>query len=114
MFWFVPALSIFVSVIYFRNSPKDQSLSRRLLVSAHGIILAAIFIGAIVVWQIGSARASLGAPFAITLIVPLVLTVATFIWFRGPRYIHAIQVVNLFCLAATFFVGGMAITGDWL
>jgi hypothetical protein len=114
MFWVSPALSILVSVIYFRSSPRDQSLSRRLLVSAHGVILALIYIGAIIVWQAGCARTNFGEPFAIILAVPLVFTLATFLWFRGPRYIHLIQFVNLFCLAVTFLIGGMAVTGNWL
>jgi hypothetical protein len=114
MFLITPILSVLISVIYFRKSPKDQPLARRYLVSAHGVVIAVIYVAAILVWQSGAARDALAKPFTFVCITPLLFILASFIWFRGPRYIHLLQLGNLFCLAATFFVGGMAVTGDWL
>src|SRR6266480_4151907 len=35
-----------VSVVYFRLSPPDQSLRDRLLISAHGVLISASYLGA--------------------------------------------------------------------
>jgi hypothetical protein len=113
MFLFTPILAVLISVIYFLRSPKTQPMARRFLVSAHGIAISVIYIAAMLVWQTGSARTALATPLAFAFVFPLVLMVASFIWFRGPRFIHLPQFGNLFCLGATYFVGGMAITGDW-
>jgi uncharacterized YccA/Bax inhibitor family protein len=114
MFFFTPILSVLISVIYFRKSPRDQPLARRYLVSAHGVVIAVIYVAAILVWQVGSAQDALARPFILICIIPVLLIVASFVWFRGPRYVHLLQLGNLFCLGATFFIGGMAVSGDWL
>src|ERR1700686_2159466 len=114
MFWFTPLLAIAVSVVYFRRSPKVQPLAQRLLVSAHGVVIAAIYLCAMCVWWSGSSRTVLGEPYAFSLAVPLLLIIVSFLKFRGPRPTHFFQILNLFCLHATFLIGGMAITGHWL
>ena len=114
MFLFTPIVAVLISAIYFLKSPKDEPLARRYLVSAHGLVIAVIYVAAILVWQAGAAKDALATPFIVVCAIPLLLIAASFIWFRGPRYIHLLQLGNLFCLAATLFVGGMAVTGDWL
>lgn len=110
----IPLLAIAISVVYFRRSPTDQSLSQRLLVSAHGVAIAALYLCALAFMWSGSSHTALGQPFAFTLLIPVLLIAVSFLKFRGPRTTHLFQLVNLFCLATTFFIGGMAITGDWL
>jgi hypothetical protein len=78
------------------------------------VVIAVIYVAAIVVWERGAAQDSLAKFFAVICIIPLLFMVASFIWFRGLRYIHFLQLGNVLCLFATFFIGGMAITGDWL
>ena len=114
MFWFPPLFATAISVVYLWCSPKFQPLAQRLLVSAHGAAIAAIYVCAMYVWWSGSSHASLALPFMFSLVIPLLLIVVSFLKFQGPRSIHFLQLVNLFCLGATFFFGGMAITGDWL
>jgi hypothetical protein len=114
MFWFPPLLAMAISVVYLWRSPKVQPLSQRLLVSAHGAAIAAIYVCAMYVWWSGSSHAGLALPFMFSLVIPLLLIVMSFLKFQGPRSTHFLQLVNLFCLGATFFYGGMAITGDWL
>jgi hypothetical protein len=103
-----------ISVVYFWRSPKVQPLAQRLLVSAHGAAIAAIYLCAMYIWWSGSSRASLALPFMFSLMIPLLLIVVSFLKFRGLRSIHLLQLANLFCLGATFFIGAMAVTGDWL
>jgi hypothetical protein len=103
-----------ISVVYFRRSPKVQPLAERALVSAHGFVIAAIYICAMCIWWSGASRASLGLPYAFSLLIPLSLIIVSFLKFRGPRSTHFLQLANVFCLGATFFIGGMAVTGDWL
>jgi hypothetical protein len=114
MFWLAPVIAMAISVVYFKRSPKDQPLAQRLLVSAHGVVIAAIYLCALYVWWSGSSRESYGRPYAIAFMVPVALIAVSFWKFRGPRSTHLFQLANLFCIAASYFLGGMAITGDWL
>jgi hypothetical protein len=113
MFWLVTFLAVLTSVIYFRSSPQDQPLALRVLVSAHGVTIAALFIAAMCIYWSNWSRAAYAKPYAVALLVPLVLIVVSLFAFRGPRSIHWLQLANVFCLAVTLFVGGMAITGDF-
>jgi len=114
MFWFPPLLAMAISVVYLWRSPKGQPVPQRLLVSAHGAAIAAIYLCAMYMWWSGLSRANLALPFMFSLMIPLLLILVSFLKFEGPRSMHLLQLANLFCLGATFFIGGMAVTGDWL
>jgi hypothetical protein len=103
-----------VSLIYFLTSPKDQPLNARVLASSPGLIVALFYLGAGLVHDWKLSKPSYGIPFAIALLLPIGLILLSFAIYRGPKYVHFLQLANLICIFWTFFVGGMAITGDWL
>ena len=113
-FWGAPILSLMVSVIYFRVSPSTQPLSTRLLASAHGVTIAVFYFVALGVWASGASRASYYTPFIVLSAIPLSFIGLSLFCFRGSRFVHLLQGVNLVCLLWTCFVGSMAVTGDWL
>lgn len=109
-----PLLAILVSVVYFFAGPKGQQIGERLAVSVHGVTIAILFTGAMTLHMSGHSHPSYAMPFFCSLLLPLGLIVFALWRFRGPRFIHAFQLLNFISLALTFFIGGMAITGDWL
>ncbi|HEY1104021.1 MAG TPA: hypothetical protein VGE70_11430 [Burkholderiaceae bacterium] len=113
-FWLAPLLTLLVSIVYFRTSPSGQGMAERLAVSAHGCVIAVLYFGALTFWWAGASRPAYGKLFAYSLLVPLVLMGFAFVKFRGKASVHLLQIVNLVGLFWTFFVGSMAITGDWL
>jgi hypothetical protein len=82
--------------------------------SAHGLTIATLYLGAIAVGQVGASKVKYGAPFAIAFLIPLVLMVYAIITFPGRRSVHWLQLLNLVALFWSAFIGTMAITGDWL
>ena len=113
-FWLAPILALAISGVYFFTSPATQTLYRRLVASLHGAVIAALYLGALMFNAVGISKPEYGIPFLATLLLPVVLIATSFILYEGKRSLHALQMVNLLCIAWTFFIGGMAITGEWL
>lgn len=109
-----PALAIGISAIYFTASPNTEPLAKRLLVSAHGVVIAALYLGAMSVFWLHRSSDAFGKPFSYLLLIPLLLILTSLFMFRGRKLIHWLLLVNLACLAWTAFIGVMAVTGDWL
>jgi hypothetical protein len=103
-------LAPLVSLAYFLASPRSESVRRRLLVSAHGAVIASVWL---VVASIGE-RPAWGTAFTLLMLVPLALIGFSFFAFRGRPSVHILQVVNLVALGWTYFIGSMSITGKWL
>lgn len=114
LFWGTPLLALLVSVIYFLAAPASQPLGARVLASSHGAAIALVFLVAIALSMAGYAKPSYGLPFLFALGIPVVLAVASLLVFRGHPLIHALQLLNVVCLVWAFFIGSMAITGQWL
>ena len=113
-FWLAPLLAAAISAVYFRASPTDQPLLQRLVASGHGAAIAILYGGALAFSAFGISKQSYGLPFMGLLLVPVFLAGLSFALFRGRKYIHLLQILNLACLAWTLFIGGMAVTGEWL
>ena len=109
-----PVLALAISVIYFISSPRSEPVARRLLASAHGAVITTLYMGAMAIFWAQKANPQFITPFLLLLPVPLVLIVVSFFIYRGRKAIHFLQLLNLLCLGWTFFVGSMAVTGDWL
>jgi hypothetical protein len=109
-----PILAFAVSLTYFRRSPRTDPLMKRIAASAHGVAIAVIYCGAMAISFAHIYNDRFGAPFSIILLLPVLLIVLSFFLFRGSRTTHWLQIVNIFCLLWTGFVGGMAVTGRWL
>lgn len=107
-------LSLCIGLVYFYKSPPSQPLAQRVIISCYGVSILLIYICAWAVFVTGLSNNSLISPFLYTFIVPLILIVATFVLYRGPKWVHLLQIVNVIVLAWTYFIGGMAVTNDWL
>jgi len=116
LFTLPPLLAVAISVIYFMTSPRGEPVARRLLASAHGVIIAVLYVGAIYIWLSGNSQREFGTPFLLLLLVPFAAIIASFFFFRGPKLIHLLQLVNILLLLWTGVVGGVAVTVggfDW-
>src|ERR1700730_594182 len=109
-----PLVAICISAVYFFTAPRGDVLPRRLAASAHGLAIAILYFVAMAVFWSHKPNPSYGTPFSLLLLVPLALIATSFFLYRGPKAIHTLHLLNLVCLAWTFFVGSMAVTGNWL
>ncbi|HEY2865358.1 MAG TPA: hypothetical protein VGK37_17195 [Casimicrobiaceae bacterium] len=105
-----------VSAIYFFADQRRPAYADRLISSAHGIVGVLLYFGALAIWwsSPNEARPFLANPYAFLYLVPLGLIGVSLFRFRGPRFIHLLQLPNLAALAWALFVGSMAVSGDWL
>jgi hypothetical protein len=116
LFVIPPLLAIAISVVYYMTSPRGAPIARRLFASAHGVIIAVLYVGAISIWLSGNSRRELGTPFLLLLLVPFASIIASFFLFRGPKLIHLLQLVNILLLLWTGVIGGIAVAVggfDW-
>lgn len=112
--WLTPFMTTVISIVYFTTSPRTQSILPRLLASAHGLSIAVLYLCALSVHWVGKASPDYEMPFYFLSLLPLFLIIGSFFLFRGRKLIHLLQIPNLLCLLWTFFVGSMAVTGNWL
>ena len=87
-------------------------MRQRLLASAHGSVIVMLYALAWAFLIAGISRPSLFLPFAVSLLVPGGLIVASFFVYQGPRAVHWLQVPNVACLIWTGLVGAWLITGQ--
>lgn len=109
-----PLLSVVISAIYYKATSTSLSKSDRILVSAHGVSIAAMYFAALSVFWADASKPSYATPFMLSLLLPLALIVTSIFRFCGPRIVHWLQIINCICLAWVAFIGIMAVTGDWL
>lgn len=103
-----------VSIAYYMRTSPDTSTLRRLLSASHGVAGATVYLAALCVWALGKSRPGYGTTYAASFLMPILLVLVSFFLFRGPRSTHWLQLLNLPAMTWAFFVGSMAITGDWL
>jgi len=113
--WFLaPLVALGISAVYFLTCSRDLPVGTRLAASAHGVVIAVLYALAMLVALSRHSRPELGTPFSLLLVVPLLLILAALFLYRGRKLVHLLQVPNLLCLGWTAFIGGMAVTGNWL
>ena len=109
-----PIVAVLISVLYFLQSKADSSMLRRIVTSAHGAAVAALYALAMFIaiqrWE----DPALGKPFALALLGIVGLIVISLLLYRGSKKLHWLQILNIASLAWTGFMGGMAVTGKWL
>lgn len=104
---------VVISVVYF-VADRSSRVGTRLMSSAHGLLGAALFSAAIAIWVAGFSSISLVWPFTLLFALPVVSMFASLALHRGSKLIHLLLVPELLCLAWAWFIGGMAVTNDWL
>jgi hypothetical protein len=108
-----PVLAGAISCVYFVRWDSGTALERVAL-SAHGALLGWLLVLAWLVGATGAARQSFATPFALAFLVPTALAVAALFRFQGNKVVHLLQLPLLACGFWIWFVGTMAITGEWL
>jgi hypothetical protein len=107
-----PLVAIVVSAAYFRAA-RQLPLARRLLVSAHGLLLVVILMVAFVVNFWGASNQNFVPVFLCAFVLPVFS-----IWYSMAqlrwRPIHFLQIPNLVSATWIAFVGAMAVGGEWL
>ena len=107
----VPAvLTLLISVVYFFSSPATESTGKSLAVSAHGVLIAALYF-AVIVLSAHPAEAY-AIPFMVLCVGGLLLVFFTIWQFKGRRVFHFLQIVNILVLSLVFVFGLGSITGD--
>jgi hypothetical protein len=71
-------------------------------------------LGAMALYASSNSRPIYGAPFLFLYFIPLGLAGASLFSYQGPKAIHVLQGPNLSAMAWAAFIGGMAVTGEWL
>jgi len=100
-----------ISVAYFLSSAPTQSFVRRALASAHGIVIALLYLVAWMVYLTHHANDTWARPFAGLMLIPIGLIVTAFIVFRGRMMVHLLQLPLLLCLLWVWLRGTVIVTG---
>jgi hypothetical protein len=112
-FWAPATIMILISAAYFWMHKGTGWV--RILVSAHGFTAALLYFGALVLWEITrDYRPWAALPFLLLHVIPVASIVYALIRFSGPKLLHLAQLANIWSMMYTIFIGGMAVTGDWL
>jgi len=113
-FMLTPMLTPVASVANFLASSSAQHLVVRLLASAHGVLIALVFLVGAALPRVASPSPAYGLSYQLMCLLCVVLMAVSFFLFRGRKIVHWFQLLNLAGVVATVFLGGMAITGVWL
>jgi hypothetical protein len=105
-----PWLAVVVSMIYFWSSPSSAGVTRRLLVSAHGVVIAVLYF----FFLTNSANVIFRPQFLLLSLVPALFVVVCRALYRGNPAVHLLQLANLACLSWTLVVALKAITNNIL
>lgn len=124
-----PLLGTGISAAYFFAPPKGGTLGRRVATSVHGLSITALYVAfglcplpeSEIPWPSQgdpnwSAKnvAVIEGTFNLMCLLCVALIVVSLIFFRGPKILHVLQLLNLPVLALTWLGGNLAISGATL
>jgi hypothetical protein len=107
-----PLLAIGVSALYFAKG-TNLPVGKRIAISAHGFLLFILALIAAIVHATGNSKAALAVPYAVAFVLPAASILCAIVWLRAGL-VHLLLLTVVAAALWTFFVGGMAVTGDWL
>ncbi len=113
-FYGAPVVTAAISAAYFWADRSGAPLGRRILASAHGAAAALLNVAALIIWMVGISKRSFAAPFLWLHLVPVILILLSFFIYRGPKWMHFLQLPNVAALLWGLFIGSMAVTNEWL
>jgi hypothetical protein len=109
-----PVVALGISVLYYVASPVTVPMSMRILTSAHGAAITAIYLTAMAVAVSGHSNPRYGTAFSLALAIPVLLMLISLVMFKGKKGVHLLLVINIVCLLWSGLLGAMAVTGDWM
>ena len=102
---------IVISAAYYFMDGSEHNDWVRLFVSIHGLAAAFLYVCALI--SKGN-HPWMALPYLFAHMFPVASIIYGFFRFSGSKFLHLSQIVNVVCMMYTIFVGGMAISGDWL
>jgi hypothetical protein len=108
-----PLVAAGVSVVYFQTSTSSRWFER-MATSVHGASMAVLYFGALGIHSLGMANPKLGKAYWLSLLIPCGFALYAMARFSGNKKIHLLQLANLLAAFWIWFVGTMAVTGNWL
>jgi hypothetical protein len=102
-----------ISCIYFLRA-NELTLSRRLLVSCHGALVALLYTTALLVSALGFSRHALAVPFWLLFFLPAASVFLALRWVQAPGTLHFLLLALAAAAVWSWFIGTMAVTGEWL
>lgn len=112
MIW-APVLALAVSVVYFIKSSMLPT-KQRFVASAHGALLAFIYLLAFLVAAAGLSKPSMALPYGAMLAIPVLSALFAMYRYKGDATLHLLQIPNAAAATWILFVGKMAVTCNWL
>jgi len=105
-------ISITISLLYWY---KDNNKGiKHIVVSAHSVFMLILLGAALIIGFNILTHKLLLIPFYILLFGAVLSIVFSFKYFTGSKWLHLTHILNIPVLLWTYFVGSMALTGDWL
>ena len=104
----IQLLPVAVSLIYFFTSPVTQDPARRVLASAHGIVVTAMYYTDAWLYELHGSSPRIGYAVAILILGWAALIGTAFGFYRGPRLIHLLLLTEIPCFAWAAFIGVLA------
>jgi len=97
---------VMTSVAYFAIDRSGSTLRRRLGTAAHGMVAALLFGIAVTIQSVSPIpRPEAAKVFFLLWLIPIGLVIASFVWYRGPRIVHTMQLLNVPAMLWSAFVG---------
>lgn len=105
-------ISVGISWVYWRKI--EGAVLTRLFASFHSVSLLIILVVALLFGLNGFSNLSFQTPFTLILLIPIASIVFSIKTYDGHKRIHILHLWNVIALIWTWFIGSMALTGDWL
>jgi hypothetical protein len=109
MLFLQPFAGAYVSWTYFHASPRSQSIFIRLIVSAHGALLAATHLLAAVLVVLGATIPSMFQFLVSIVCISIGSIFISFVLYRGSKSKHLLQIINFLGLPGTYFLVGATV-----
>lgn len=105
-------LGIVISGLYWYTG-KNRGF-KHVAVSAHSVLLLLILGFALTIGVFEFTNQICLVLFYVLLSIPVLSIVLSLKYFTGSKWCHLTHIWNMAALFWTWFIGGMAISGDWL
>ena len=112
----IPVIVLAIVIILYFMFDENEALLKRVLSFSHSIIPILGFLYAVAVCASTSIKKyePENTIFTIFMVSSLIFCVSSFFTYRGPKLMHGALVFVVSATIYLTFIGGMAITHDWI